>query len=115
MVDVCVLPARSVASAVIVFAPQTIGTEDALKPDPSVAPTPLTETLNTPLRASESLPLTVMVEAIVLELFAGDEIATSGFILSTLKAALVTPLVALPATSLQPSEVTVMALPSPVV
>ena len=82
MEAVPVLPpvcALSVAVAVMVFAPTLRGTFEADQLLPvTVAVTPFTLTDAMPERLSVAVPVTVIVEALVVLLFAGVEIVTTG-------------------------------------
>jgi hypothetical protein len=77
------LPAKSVAVAVIVFEPSATGTTALQLVPVSVAGTPFTTTLATPLVASVAVPVTVRLDAVVSDPFAGAAIETLGATMST--------------------------------
>src|SRR5574341_928257 len=89
MLEEPVLPALSVASAVIVFGPLVKGTSQEKVEAERVAELPLQRTVAIPLRLSVAVPVTLTGELVNDEPFAGELIATGGGVLSRLMNTLV--------------------------
>lgn len=84
LLDVLVLPARSVASTVIVFGPLIKDTSQEKVEVERVAGVPLQRTVAIPLRLSVAVPVTLTGELLTVAPLDGELIATVGAVLSRL-------------------------------